>query len=312
MTVGDLGRLQLRGLALAAAQDYGAEAELINREILKLDPAGVQAMNRLARCLEQRGAKDDAIAVFENVLSLVPGNHVAIGGLIRLRPKIQAVDPHPRKKRRLTVHGIPAVVLPVQNYYLDEIVRHSDELTTMNFGWQAKDKKPTRKLVKPAQLCNQVGHLTFLFRASQEDEPSADISPVRVTHAALAGLIIHGDSPHYSKVKQLLFDTRVERLIPGMQRRDQLGQREIGSFYVVADVIRLPDPIPYEDLNLRSENRPLDPKMNRGYAIVDLPVVQKDWHDRAIGTWNRLSTEAGLRAIRDANGAVDHWVIGPA
>jgi hypothetical protein len=80
----------------------------------------------------------------------------------------------------------------------------------------------------------------------------------------------------------------------------------------VADVIRLPDPIPYEDLNLRSENRPLDPKMNRGYAIVDLPVVQKDWHDRAIGTWNRLSTEAGLRAIRDANGAVDHWVIGPA
>jgi hypothetical protein len=312
LIVGDLGRLQSRGLALATAKDFGPDAERINREILTLDPKDVQAMNRLARCLEERGAKGEAIATFEDVLALDPGNQVAVGGLIRLRPKVLAVEPHPRKGRRLVVHGIPAVVLPVQSYYLDEIVRHPDDLTTMNFGWQSKDKKLAKKLVTPERLCNQLGHLPFLFRASQEDDPWADKTPGRATHAALAGLIVHGDSPHYLNLKRFLSNTKVERLIPGMKRRDELGQREIGSFYVVAGVVQLPDPIPYPDLNLRSQNRPLDPKMNRGYAIVDLPVALKDWHDRAISKWNSLSTAAGLQAISGANGVIAYWVIGRA
>ena len=181
--------------------------------------------------------------------------------------------------------SVPAVVLPVFERYLSALGAHPDELTTLIFGWQGKNQEPARRLIGPERLCRKYGHIPFLFRATE--------TTGKVTHAAIAGLIVHRDQPEYKQQEQFLYESRVERFT-GAKRSDEVGPHEIGSFYVVAAGMELPEPIAFEALTLLSQGRPLNPKMARGYAIVGLPSQLIGWHDEAVRTWDRLAAAKSL------------------
>jgi hypothetical protein len=97
-----------RAVALARKEDFGPEAERINRQLVDLLPLDIRAKNRLAQILEARGEKREAIALCEDVLRLDPGNSIAgrrlrelqgsrpgppVGGHTRRGPKRSAVEP---------------------------------------------------------------------------------------------------------------------------------------------------------------------------------------------------------------------------
>jgi hypothetical protein len=74
---GRLGALIEQAERRAKQQDFGPEAEQINRDIMELTPRDTAALNRLARCLFERGAEDEAELVFESVLQIDPENRTA-------------------------------------------------------------------------------------------------------------------------------------------------------------------------------------------------------------------------------------------
>jgi hypothetical protein len=85
--VSDLERLRARALELAKANNFDAEAERINREILVAVPADTKAMTRVARCLIKRNAIVEACLIYEAVLAIEPRNDIARNGLTKYRPK---------------------------------------------------------------------------------------------------------------------------------------------------------------------------------------------------------------------------------
>ncbi len=94
--------LRSRATLLARANNFGAESERINQEILALDATDIAARNRLAKCLRHRGAIDEAIDAYEAVLGIEPHNTIAMHGLEALCPKPPAQTPprkaHPTKR----------------------------------------------------------------------------------------------------------------------------------------------------------------------------------------------------------------------
>jgi hypothetical protein len=299
----ELDRLMLKAEQLAIAGDYGPAAERINREILERNPDSVPAMTRLAKWFVKHQSPGDAIALYERALELDSSNRIARNALIDLLPNKPTRLKATTRAKRSAVSGNPAVVIPVQDYYLKAMVDHADELTTLNFGWH-RGEAP-KKLVAPEGLCRQLGALPFLFRASHQVDDGDNESLGEATHAGLAGIIVHGDSSQYAKLAQFLYETRVERFAD-YKRADELGV-EIGTFYIVAAPYRLPKPIRYEEIDLLSKARKLNPRFRRGYAIVGLPAQLRDWHDAAVATWNRLSKSAGLEAVRGRDGVIAEW-----
>jgi hypothetical protein len=75
------GELVAQAVLRATQQDFGPEAEQLNRAILKLTPLDIAARNRLARCLVARGARAEAATVCESVLEIDPANSIARGRL---------------------------------------------------------------------------------------------------------------------------------------------------------------------------------------------------------------------------------------
>lgn len=211
------------------------------------------------------------------------------------------------RSKSVFLAGNPAIVVPVQEYYLRALLEHPDELATLNFGWHAGAGDKPKRLVEPERLCKQLGYLPFLFRATHQEDEASDGFSGEATHAGLAGIIVHGDTSQYSKLAPFLYETRVERFV-GYKRADELGA-EIGTFYVVAALCELRRPIPYGEIALLSEARKLSPKFKHGYAIVDLPAELRDWQEPAMATWKRLSNSAGLEGLRDRNGVVTDWIL---
>ena len=76
----------------AKQQVFGPEAEQMNRDILELTPRDTAALNRLARCLFERGAEDDAEMVFESVLQIDPENRTARRRLDEIRRGVAPGD----------------------------------------------------------------------------------------------------------------------------------------------------------------------------------------------------------------------------
>ena len=63
------------------------------------------------------------------------------------------------------------------------------------------------------------------------------------------------------------------------------------SFYVVTAATKLDVPIPFRRLTLISKRRPLDPDMQRGYALVLLPENARGWYEDAARRWEALETQ---------------------
>ena len=79
------GDLVAQAVLRATQQDFGPEAEQLNRAILELTPLDIAARNRLAQCLVARGARAEAAAVCESVLESDPENRIARRRLDDLR-----------------------------------------------------------------------------------------------------------------------------------------------------------------------------------------------------------------------------------
>ena len=172
-----------------------------------------------------------------------------------------------------------AVVIPVYKEYLDVLTRRPNDLTTMIWGWQGNSKP----MAAPGRLLRKQGTVPFLFRPVE--------STGHVTHVAISGLIVHSGSPAHRKIAQWLHDRRVE----GFAGRKNWND-DVRSFYVVTAARELPAPIPFQDLTLVSENRPLDPGMVRGYATVFMPGPMATWYDAAVRTWGACALPSVARS----------------
>lgn len=82
-----MSSLQERARALAIAQDFGAEALELNRQLVAADPADAASRTRLGRCLLQAGQLEEAEAEYREVLRLDPKNRIASGGLEAIEQK---------------------------------------------------------------------------------------------------------------------------------------------------------------------------------------------------------------------------------
>jgi hypothetical protein len=91
-----------RARALAIAQDFGAEALELNRQLVAGDPADQASRTRLGRCYLQAGRLDEAEAEYREVLRLDPKNRIATGGLEAIERQRHAgdlVEPGQRARR---------------------------------------------------------------------------------------------------------------------------------------------------------------------------------------------------------------------
>jgi hypothetical protein len=76
-----------RARTLAIAQDFGAEALELNRQLVAANPVDAASRTRLGRCYLEAGRLDEAEAEYREVLRLDPKNRIAAGGLEALERK---------------------------------------------------------------------------------------------------------------------------------------------------------------------------------------------------------------------------------
>ncbi|SRR6266540_2841572 len=86
-----------RSEGLAKAEDWGDDAEDVNRRLLEADPRCAVALTRLGRILFERGDLDEGEQMYQRVLDLDPSNAIAKGGLRRIEksrrpPELGALD----------------------------------------------------------------------------------------------------------------------------------------------------------------------------------------------------------------------------
>jgi hypothetical protein len=147
----DIAQLRSRANQLAGANNFGAEAERVHREITALDATDITAMNRLARCLRNRGARDEAIAVYEAVLALDTHNDIAMNGLAALRPKPPTPPPpgktHHRSPRPALAPSHTDIKIPAE-----EAVRFRDEMQMERYWQYERGYKRAVHLVVSAVL----------------------------------------------------------------------------------------------------------------------------------------------------------------
>ena len=76
-----MSSLQDRARSLAIAQDFGAEALELNRQLVAANPVDAASRTRLGRCYLEAGRLEEAEAEYREVLRLDPKNRIAAGGL---------------------------------------------------------------------------------------------------------------------------------------------------------------------------------------------------------------------------------------
>jgi len=141
-------------------------------------------------------------------------------------------------------------------------------------------------MLAPAQLLDHQAYVPFLFGPTKQDER-------RVTHAALSALIVHSTDINYPSMAPWLHEHRVEKFA-GLPASDWSDKAE--TYYVVTACQELRDPIPYSELILTRDNRPVSAHKARGYAGVFLPMALTGWLEQARLTWERLAPS--LPAVR--------------
>lgn len=167
---------------------------------------------------------------------------------------------------------LQSVVLPVYQAYLDQLVAKPDDLICLIWGWQGDSKR----MSAPQQVLRKQHALPFLFRPTDQEEKT-------VGYAALCGCIVHRDDPEFAPNEDWLRSHRVEALAGKTD-----WNMNARSFYVVTAATKLDVPIPFRRLTLVSKRRPLDPNMQRGYALVLLPENSRSWYEDAARRWEAL------------------------
>jgi hypothetical protein len=157
---------------------------------------------------------------------------------------------------------------------LDRLIDRRDCLTTLAWGGHgdAGPMSGPRRILEEDQA-----HLPFLLRPMDQE-------PMKVTHAAVCGLVRHRDEVS-GRVADWFDKHRVERFTGDTPGRD------VASLYVVTACARLERPVPYTGLALASVDRPLSPAKRRGYTLVFLPEALWPWFEQACRQWDALSGE---------------------
>ncbi len=70
--------------SFARADQFGPDAIQANIELLRHEPGNIDAMNRIARCHVNSGARNSARHFFERVLQVDPNNRIATNGIADL------------------------------------------------------------------------------------------------------------------------------------------------------------------------------------------------------------------------------------
>jgi hypothetical protein len=191
---------------LAYANDFGAEAERINREILELDSTDTSAMTRVARCLRQRGADDEAIVMYTSVLVVQPDNYVAINGLAVLQPKQLIVKAKAGKRS----HSPFAPKVGDINIPDDEAFRFANEIHTNRYGRHERGYKWALHVILSSVLRSDgrpeeevARSLSKLFTASQPDWEDLGLAKLERAEAevGLAHLTFHNAVANLSDAK---------------------------------------------------------------------------------------------------------------
>jgi hypothetical protein len=99
-----------RARALAIAQDFGAEALEVNRQLVAADPGDLASRTRLARCYREAGRLEESEAEYREVLSRDPKNLIAAGGLATIEQTRRGPEPEPA--RRTAVARAPRASRP--------------------------------------------------------------------------------------------------------------------------------------------------------------------------------------------------------
>lgn len=147
----DPAQLRLRANQLAAANNFGPEAERVYRQIVTTDPTYVTNMNRLARCFRNRGARDEAIALYEAVLRLEPHNQIATNGVAALQPKPPAPSAPAKKHRRSPRSALVPSHTDIK-ISDEEAVRFRDEMQLERYWQYERGYKRAVHLVVAAVL----------------------------------------------------------------------------------------------------------------------------------------------------------------
>ena len=172
----------------------------------------------------------------------------------------------------MSPNQIESVVLAIYDKYLSTLTTRKDDLTTLVWGWQENAKR----FASPERLAKKQTFVPFLFR------PVDKVGVI--THCALSGLVLHKDDRRYPPLAAWLEDHRVENYAKTNWNEN------VVAYYVVTSCKELPNPIAFNDLNLASEDRPLNEYKTRGYALVDLPSPLEAWYDDAINSWIKLES----------------------
>ncbi len=174
---------------------------------------------------------------------------------------------------------IGCVVIPTFDEFLEVLVKRREEFTTLI--WPGHGAKANR-MVSPHNWLTvglrQSGQerqppqkaVPFLYRGiGSEVEP-----PYKVGHVGLAVYMVHDDvytdNPTMQEVLRAL---RVERF-----SESDWGDEGVRTWYIVTETFQLDKPIPYDQLWLIRQERPLAANFARGYALVRLPEYLQDWY----------------------------------
>jgi hypothetical protein len=146
---------QARERAMQA--DFGPEAEALNRAILEQLRDDIGSKTRLAKCLLERGQRDEARALYEAVIALNPENHIAVNGLAAMRA-FDAPPPAPKTPtdRRKASPGCDRPVWRARTMEVDitaaDAARFATEMEQQLFQDEERGYKHALHLVIAAML----------------------------------------------------------------------------------------------------------------------------------------------------------------
>lgn len=178
--------------------------------------------------------------------------------------------------------AIGCVIIPLHEQFLPVLVTRREEFTSLI--WPGHNNKANR-MASPYKWFT-VGPSTseqkrqspqkaipFFFRSVGSEGP-----PYKASHLGLAVYMVHDDIyAGNSKIREAIQSLRVEKF-----SKDHWGDEGVRTWYVMANTVELDTPIPYDDLWLVKQDRPLSPNFVRGYGMVWLPKKLQDWYRACI------------------------------
>jgi hypothetical protein len=127
-----MASLTVRARTLAIAQDFGAEALEVNRQLVTANPGDLASRTRLARCYREAGRIEEGEAEYREVLRQDPKNLIAAGGLATIEQARRGPEPEP--VRRAAVARTPRPPRPTTVTSVIEASSVSDAPVPLTFS----------------------------------------------------------------------------------------------------------------------------------------------------------------------------------